>query len=157
MLSSPVLAVNCAVTAPSYDVTHLLITDDNDVRADVIVNADQNAPISYPLRVSGASIGTLCLLAGVLGNLLVLFSVWRYRPLRRAVNLFVASLAVCDLTQTLAVRTLYIQTFVAGRWTLGTRACVYALVVSRLVILEDIVKLVQASATYLECWHSRND
>jgi len=70
--------------------------------------------------------------------LLVLLSVWRYRPLRRTVNVFVASLAACDLIQTLAVRTLHVQTYVAGYWTLGTRTCVYALVVGNLVILEDM-------------------
>jgi len=93
----------------------------------------------YPLRVAGAFIGSVCLLAGILGNLLVLLSIWRYRPLRRTVNLFVASLAACDLIQTLVVRTLHIQTYVSGQWTLGRRTCVYALVVSNLVILEDTV------------------
>ena len=73
-----------------------------------------------------------------MGNLLVLLSVWRYRPLRRVVNVFVASLAACDLLQTLVVRTLHVQTYVAGHWTLGTRTCAYALLVSNLVILEDV-------------------
>jgi len=93
------------------------------------------------------------------GNVLVLLSVWRYRPLRRVVNVFVASLAACDLLQTLVVRTLHVQTrtlhvqtrtlhvqtrtlhvqtYVAGHWTLGTRTCAYALLVSNLVILEDV-------------------
>ena len=139
--SSPATPVNCVATAAGYDVTQLLITVSNDISVDL------NAPIPYPLRVAGASIGSVCVLVGVLGNLLVLLSLWRYRPLRRTVNLFVASLAVCDLTQTLAVRTLHIQTYVAGRWTLGTRTCVYALVVSNLVILEDI-------ATFLEIFQN---
>ena len=85
-------------------------------------------------------IGILELVAGVLGNLLVLLSVWRYRPLRRVINLFVASLAVCNLVQTLAIRTINIQTYVVGHWTLGTRTCAYALVVSNLVILEDTAR-----------------
>lgn len=93
--------------------------------------------IYSPLR---AAIGTLCLLVGLLGNLLVLLSVWRHRPLRRTVNMLVASLAVCDLAQTLAVRPLHIQAYAAGRWRLGTQTCVYALVISDLLILEDMLQ-----------------
>jgi len=92
-------------------------------------------PILYRLRVAGATIGTLCLLAGVLGNSLVLLSVWCYRPLRRVVNLFVASLAACDLVQTLTIRVLHVQTYFVGYWTLGSRTCAYALLVSNVVIL----------------------
>jgi len=146
MSSSAGTPVNCVATAPGYDVTQLLTTVSNDVSVDL------NAPIPYPLRVAGASIGSVCLVVGVLGNLLVLLSLWRYRPLRRTVNLFVASLAVCDLTQTLAVRTLHIQTYVAGRWTLGAQTCVYALVVSNLVILEDIVTFLE---TFLNFFRTR--
>jgi len=145
VMSSP---VNCVFTAQSYDVTQLyvIITNSNDVNIDV--RDDEDGMIPYPLRVAGASIGTLCLLTGVLGNLLVLLSVWRYRPLRRTANLFVASLAVCDLIQTLAIRTLHIHTYVAGRWTLGTRTCVCALVVGNLVILEDSV--MQSNISYCD-------
>jgi len=65
MTSSPALTtVNCVVTTSSHDRTHLLTTDVDDARADD-VGVDRNGPIPYPLRVAGASIGTVCLLAGV--------------------------------------------------------------------------------------------
>jgi len=140
LLSSQLSPVNCVVTTLSTLSHEVIIpiatTNSNAVEEDVVI--DRNRSLPYPLRVAGASIGALCLLAGVVGNLLVLVSVWRYRPLRRTVNVFVASLAACDLIQTLAVRTLHVQTYVAGYWTLGTRTCVYALVIGNLVILEDI-------------------
>jgi len=141
MFSSPV----SPITTLRHDVTQPLTSTNNDTFADD-VSVDRSDSIPYKLRVVGVSIGTVCLLAGVVGNLLILFSVWRYQPLRRTVNLFVASLAVCDLIQTLAVRTIHVQTYVAGHWTLGTRTCVYALVVGNLVILEDITRFLRASA-----------
>jgi len=141
LLSSLLSQVNCVVTTintPSHEVIRPMAATTNSNALEDDVSVDRNGSLPYPLRVTGASIGALCLLAGVIGNLLVLLSVWRYRPLRRTVNVFVASLAACDLIQTLAVRTLHVQTYVAGYWTLGTQTCVYALVVGNLVILEDM-------------------
>jgi len=154
LLSSQLSPVNCVVTtlsALSHEVARPMMTttNSNAVEEDVII--DRNRSLPYPLRVAGASVGALCLLAGVVGNLLVLLCVWRYRPLRRTVNVFVASLAVCDLIQTLAVRTLHVQTYVAGYWTLGTRTCVYALVIGNLVILEDISGRLRDRPTVTEC------
>ena len=62
--SSPYSSVNCVVTTPDNDDAHLLTTDIDD-KHDDDDSVDRNGPIPYPLRVAGASIGTVCLLTGV--------------------------------------------------------------------------------------------
>ncbi len=95
--------------------------------------------IPGPAAVLGASVGMLIIALGLFGNFLVILAVWKSRPLRKASNLFVVSLAVCDLFQTACVHPLYIFTYVMGQWTLGGKACLYALYVGNLATLESIL------------------
>jgi len=80
LLSSPLSQVNCVVTTIttlSHEVTRPMAATTNSNALEEDVSVDRNESLPYPLRVTGASIGAVCLLAGVIGNLLVLLSVER--------------------------------------------------------------------------------
>ena len=51
----------------------------------------------------GGIMGSLIIVLGVFGNGLLIMVVWKYPPLRRASNLFVVSMAACDLFHSLLV------------------------------------------------------
>lgn len=98
-----------------------------------------DGPIPLPIAVLGATLGSVILATGIFGNVLILASIWRYRPLRKTANAFVASLALCDLFHTVLVRPLYIHTYIVGRWQFSASTCAYALVASNIAILESIL------------------
>ena len=95
--------------------------------------------IPFGISVAGISLGIGVLTLGVFGNVLVILAIWLYTPLRKASNLFVASLALCDLFHTTLVRPLYVYTYISGKWNFGPHVCAYALISSNLAILESIV------------------
>uniref|UniRef100_A0A914CLA5 G-protein coupled receptors family 1 profile domain-containing protein n=1 Tax=Acrobeloides nanus TaxID=290746 RepID=A0A914CLA5_9BILA len=63
-------------------------------------------------------IGTLTyviiIMITVIGNLLVVFSVFSYRPLNKVQNYFLVSLAVSDLTVALIVMPLHVIKFLSS-------------------------------------------
>lgn len=66
---------------------------------------------------------TLCILLTVIGNVLVILSVFTYKPLRIVQNFFIVSLAVADLTVATLVMPLNVAYSVLGRWTFGNHLC----------------------------------
>lgn len=96
-------------------------------------------PMPFGISVAGGTLGTVVLVLGVFGNAVVVLAIWRYRPLRRASNLFVTSLALCDLYHSALVRPLYVFSYIRGDWQFGAHICVYALISSNLAILESIL------------------
>ncbi|XP_074042624.1 octopamine-Tyramine receptor isoform X2 [Leptinotarsa decemlineata] len=71
------------------------------------------------------TIGTLSLfiLLTVIGNVLVILSVFTYKPLRIVQNFFIISLAVADLTVALLVLPFNVAYTVLGRWIFGIHVC----------------------------------
>jgi hypothetical protein len=72
---------------------------------------------------------TVALLMGVLslctivGNILVITSIFTYTPLRNVQNFFIVSLAVADMAVAVLVMPLHIAHYVAGKWIFGTVLC----------------------------------
>jgi octopamine/tyramine receptor len=59
----------------------------------------------------------------IMGNILVILSVFTYKPLRIVQNFFIVSLAVADLTVATLVLPLNVAYYVRGRWDFGIHVC----------------------------------
>lgn len=57
-----------------------------------------------------------CICATIVGNVLVILSVFTYRPLNSVQNYFIVSLAVADLTVALLVMPLNVANYVIGEF-----------------------------------------
>ena len=66
---------------------------------------------------------SLLVLATVLGNALVILSVFTYRPLRIVQNFFIVSLAVADLAVAILVMPFNVAYLILGKWTFGIHFC----------------------------------
>lgn len=62
-------------------------------------------------------------LATVLGNALVILSVFTYRPLRIVQNFFIVSLAVADLAVAILVMPFNVAYLLLGKWIFGIHLC----------------------------------
>lgn len=62
-------------------------------------------------------------LATVLGNVLVILSVFTYRPLRIVQNFFIVSLAVADLAVAILVMPFNVAYLLLGKWIFGIHLC----------------------------------
>lgn len=63
------------------------------------------------------------ILSTVIGNVLVVLSVFTYKPLRIVQNFFIVSLAVADLTVAILVLPFNVANMVIGRWVFGIHLC----------------------------------
>lgn len=70
-----------------------------------------------------AIILTLIILLTIVGNILVILSVFTYKPLRIVQNFFIVSLAVADLTVAILVLPLNVAYSLLGRWEFGIHVC----------------------------------
>lgn len=59
----------------------------------------------------------------IVGNTLVILSVFTYKPLRIVQNFFIVSLAVADLTVAILVLPFNVANMVLGRWVFGIHLC----------------------------------
>jgi octopamine/tyramine receptor len=66
---------------------------------------------------------SLLIIVTVMGNILVILSVFTYKPLRIVQNFFIVSLAVADLTVAILVLPLNVAYYVRGRWDFGIHVC----------------------------------
>lgn len=66
---------------------------------------------------------TLIILMTVVGNILVILSVFTHRPLRIVQNFFIVSLAVADLTVAILVMPLNVAYSIIGKWLFGIHVC----------------------------------
>ncbi|XP_052870474.1 tyramine receptor 1-like, partial [Anopheles cruzii] len=73
--------------------------------------------------IGTALILTLIIVITIVGNILVILSVFTYRPLRIVQNFFIVSLAVADLTVAILVLPLNVAYSLLGRWEFGIHVC----------------------------------
>lgn len=66
---------------------------------------------------------TLIILLTIIGNILVILSVFTYKPLRIVQNFFIVSLAVADLTVAILVMPLNVAYSILGKWEFGIGFC----------------------------------
>ena len=112
------------------------------------VNSDiGDIGLSQASSITGATLGVMVVAVGTFGNILVIVAVVCSKSFLKASNMFIISLAVCDLFQTIMVRPLYIHTYILGYWEFGAKVCQYALYASNLATLESILH-VSAIAFY---------
>ena len=104
------------------------------------VDGDPADTIPLGIAIAGATCGVVIIALGAFGNVLVMLAVVVSKTLYKSSNLFVVSLAVCDLFQTVMIKPLYVHTYIAGgKWQFGPHVCMYALYASNLAILESIL------------------
>ncbi|KAI4459204.1 adrenergic receptor-related g-protein coupled receptor [Holotrichia oblita] len=65
----------------------------------------------------------LIIILTVVGNILVILSVFTHKPLRIVQNFFIVSLAVADLTVAVLVMPLNVAYSILGRWPFGIHVC----------------------------------
>lgn len=70
-----------------------------------------------------ALILTLIIVSTIVGNILVILSVFTYKPLRIVQNFFIVSLAVADLTVAILVLPLNVAYSILGQWIFGIYVC----------------------------------
>lgn len=100
--------------------TTALLSMPNETQTDFL-----GVELAMPLWESVFTVVTLSLIiiTTVLGNILVILSVFTYKPLRIVQNFFIVSLAVADLTVAILVLPLNVAYYVRGRWDFGIHVC----------------------------------
>ncbi|KAK2587126.1 hypothetical protein KPH14_002888 [Odynerus spinipes] len=83
--------------------------------------ADFEMP-AWEAAVASLALGFI-VLATILGNSLVILSVFTYRPLRIVQNFFIVSLAVADLALAILVMPFNLAYLLLGRWIFGIHFC----------------------------------
>lgn len=73
--------------------------------------------------IAASLILSFLVLATVLGNALVILSVFTYRPLRIVQNFFIVSLAVADLAVAILVMPFNVAYLLLGKWIFGIHFC----------------------------------
>lgn len=66
---------------------------------------------------------TFIIILTIIGNVLVILSVFTYKPLRIVQNFFIVSLAVADLTVAILVLPFNVANMMIGRWIFGIHLC----------------------------------
>ena len=143
------------IVMDSYTVT-LFGTNYSKVLNRTMGSSLDDGPIPNNISLSGAMVGVVLIITGGFGNFLVIVSVIRNKHLCKAANAFIISLAVCDIFQNIAVKPLYVQTYITGQWMHGRNVCLYALFASNLAILESVLHITAvAFFRYLVIVHPR--
>lgn len=73
--------------------------------------------------IGTAVILTLIIVVTIVGNILVILSVFTYKPLRIVQNFFIVSLAVADMTVAILVLPFNVAYSIRGRWDFGIHMC----------------------------------
>lgn len=73
--------------------------------------------------IGTAVILSLIIIVTIVGNILVILSVFTYKPLRIVQNFFIVSLAVADLTVAILVLPFNVAYSIRGRWDFGIHIC----------------------------------
>ncbi|CAG9562632.1 unnamed protein product [Danaus chrysippus] len=122
--------------------THVLanFTSINDSQSYYVVDVDKDAcavadepkyPSSFGITLAvpeweaicTAIVLTLIIISTIVGNILVILSVFTYKPLRIVQNFFIVSLAVADLTVAILVLPLNVAYSILGQWIFGIYMC----------------------------------
>lgn len=84
---------------------------------------DDESSMSIAEAITFAILMSACICATVIGNILVVLSVFTYRPLRGVQNFFIVSLAVADLAVAGLVMPFNVANFILGYWVFGSIFC----------------------------------
>ena len=84
---------------------------------------DSSLAISLGEAVIFISGTSLCVVMTIVGNILVILSVFTHRPLRSVQNFYIVSLAVADILVSITVMPFNIAYYVMGTWIFGEILC----------------------------------
>ncbi|XP_034939360.1 putative tyramine receptor 2 [Chelonus insularis] len=98
-----------------------MASDDYDSCSSAEEDSGSNLP-PWEAATAALILGFL-VLATVLGNALVILSVFTYRPLRIVQNFFIVSLAVADLAVAILVMPFNVAYLLLGKWIFGIHLC----------------------------------
>lgn len=88
---------------------------------DFILDLSIEMPL-WEIVVTVVSLGVIIIFT-IVGNVLVILSVFTYRPLRIVQNFFIVSLAVADLTVAVFVLPFNVAYSIIGKWIFGIHLC----------------------------------
>lgn len=91
------------------------------VRYPSIIGIDLSLPQWQALLITVMLVFIIILT--IIGNILVILSVFTYKPLRIVQNFFIVSLAVADLTVAILVLPFNVVNMMIGRWIFGIHLC----------------------------------
>ncbi|XP_054712179.1 tyramine/octopamine receptor-like [Uloborus diversus] len=90
-------------------------------------NRTTTEPLEYPMSTLEAIVTAIAsgiiIVSTIFGNILVIMSVFTYRPLRNVQNMFIVSLAVADITVAVLVMPLNLVYTIMAQWTFGLPVC----------------------------------
>lgn len=115
-------------TSINYTDVYDVISEDKDACA---VVDDPKYPSTFGITLAvpeweaicTAIVLTLIIISTIVGNILVILSVFTYKPLRIVQNFFIVSLAVADLTVAILVLPLNVAYSILGQWVFGIYVC----------------------------------
>lgn len=115
-------------TLGNFTETYELASEDKDA-CDVADEPQYQSSFGITLAVPQweaictAIVLTLIIISTIVGNILVILSVFTYKPLRIVQNFFIVSLAVADLTVAILVLPLNVAYSILGQWVFGIYMC----------------------------------
>lgn len=120
--------VDSNFTSINYTELYDVISDEKDACA---VADEPQYPSSFGITLAvpeweaicTAIVLTLIIISTIVGNILVILSVFTYKPLRIVQNFFIVSLAVADLTVAILVLPLNVAYSILGQWVFGIYVC----------------------------------
>nr|QIS92878.1 putative octopamine-tyramine receptor I [Homarus americanus] len=118
------LRLNENETLPVFVPADLNVTgleEETIVAEDVEWNLDITMPI-WEVVLTVVSLSVIIIFT-IVGNVLVILSVFTYRPLRIVQNFFIVSLAVADLTVAVFVLPFNVAYSIIGKWIFGIHLC----------------------------------
>ncbi|KAG8177983.1 hypothetical protein JTE90_019994 [Oedothorax gibbosus] len=100
-----------------------IILEEDIVESIDNVTADDEPPMSTLESAATAIILAFIILSTIIGNVLVILSVFTYRPLQNVQNMFIVSLAVADITVAVLVMPLNVAYTLMSKWQFGLQVC----------------------------------
>lgn len=95
----------------------------NEEKNNTIYLLSVSNEVSVPEAIVTAASLSAVMIATVVGNVLVILSVFTYKPLRNVQNMFIVSLAVADITVAVLVMPFNVAYSILGRWLFGLHMC----------------------------------
>ncbi|XP_014665972.1 PREDICTED: tyramine/octopamine receptor-like [Priapulus caudatus] len=115
---SPAIAAAAAATAAAATVSN-----GSNSQLPPHENATGEPAVSIPASVFVAIFLSLIIVMTIAGNVLVVLSVFTYKPLRQVQNFFIVSLAVADMLVAALVMPFNVVYSIAGYWVFGDVFC----------------------------------
>ncbi len=106
-----------------------MVEVDGTASSNITITFDESSgnskPSGIPIieAVLFATFTAICICFTIIGNILVVMSVFTYRPLRNVPNFFIVSLSVADLAVAILVMPFNVANFCIGYWVFGSVFC----------------------------------